>query len=142
MHYTLLVILNRPPTDLRSHMNTVLAPFRFESEQQVRPRWDWFAIGDGPFSDGPTAGLFSDLDEDEKTCVCRIGHLPTDYSAAALLTPDGAWHDIEDFGWRLLDGESEKNGGLTRRGRGSSRKQSPVILRRSDWKCIAMGKSL
>lgn len=109
MHYTLLVILTRPPMDLRSHVTALLAPFQLENKEGVRPCWDWFTIGDGPFSDAPAALSFPDLDESERTCVCRVGQLPADYSAAALLTPDGAWHDIEDFGWRMLDGESERN---------------------------------
>jgi len=38
-----------------------------------------------------------------------MSRLPPDYRVSAAITPDGTWHDIEDFGWRLVDGDSPQN---------------------------------
>jgi hypothetical protein len=109
MHYNVLIILRRPPEDLRSHVKAVLAPFYVENDDRIRSRWDGFTINDGPFTDAVAISSFGHLAESEKTCVCRIAHIPPEYSAAAVLTPEGVWHDIEDFGWRLIDQDSKRN---------------------------------
>ena len=109
MHYDVLVLLSQACPDLHGTIRQRLLPFKADEDGVVHWRWDWYKIGGGPFSDPAVTALFSELDESVKTCICRVGLLPADYSVAALLTPDGAWHDIEDFGWRVIDEGSEKN---------------------------------
>ena len=41
-------------------------------------------------------------------CSAQLADLK-EISFSAILTPDGVWHDIEDFGWRLIDDNPEKN---------------------------------
>jgi hypothetical protein len=109
MHFDLLVVLNGPVSDLRATIKAVMLPFYVENDAAIRRRWDWFTIGDGPFTDETTSAQFAGIDEPMKSCISRVDRLPGDYSAAALLTPDGIWHDIEDFGWRLIDENSPNN---------------------------------
>jgi hypothetical protein len=109
MHFDLLVVLNEPVHDLRATIRVMMLPFHIENDAAIRRRWDWFTIGDGPFTDATTSRQFGDIDEPVKSCIARMDRLPAGYSAAALLTPDGVWHDIEDFGWRLLDEDSPSN---------------------------------
>jgi hypothetical protein len=38
-----------------------------------------------------------------------LRHLPPDHEASAVITPDGVWHDLEDFGWRMMREPSPGN---------------------------------
>jgi hypothetical protein len=35
--------------------------------------------------------------------------LPADFIPGAVVTPDGKWHDLADFGWRLISSDSKSN---------------------------------
>ena len=35
--------------------------------------------------------------------VSRVDRLRDDVSASAVVTPDGEWHDIHDFGYRMMN---------------------------------------
>jgi hypothetical protein len=111
MHYDVLVILDLPVTHLREKVAEQMRPFRLDwdhAESVSRSRWDWYSLPpDGPFSDPGVRGLISDLALLSR--VCRMAQLPLDYSVSAAITPDGTWHDLEDFGWRLIDGDSPQN---------------------------------
>ena len=41
--------------------------------------------------------------------ICEHANLPADATAAAIVTPDGKWHDLSDFGWSMVNEPSEKN---------------------------------
>ena len=41
--------------------------------------------------------------------ICERANLPTDIVPAALVTPDGEWHDISDFGWAMTREPSAEN---------------------------------
>lgn len=44
------------------------------------------------------------------TCnSCLVETLPEDFYPAAIVTPDGIWYDLIDFGWRAVDDDSENN---------------------------------
>ena len=36
-------------------------------------------------------------------------NLPDDYTTAAIFTIEGAWIDVQDFGWRLCRNTVERN---------------------------------
>jgi hypothetical protein len=41
--------------------------------------------------------------------ICERANLPSDAVPGALVTPDGEWHDLGDFGWRLMKEPSHEN---------------------------------
>src|SRR5690606_24998104 len=41
--------------------------------------------------------------------VCSIERLPLNAFPGAVVTSDGAWHDVSDFGWRLTAEPSRAN---------------------------------
>ena len=41
--------------------------------------------------------------------ICEHANLRPDIVPAALVTPDGEWHDLSDFGWRMLNEPSDEN---------------------------------
>ena len=34
--------------------------------------------------------------------VCEMNRLPPESIPGAVVTPDGAWHDLQDHGWRMV----------------------------------------
>jgi hypothetical protein len=108
MHYDVLVILDPPVPNLREKVAERMQPFKVDWDDPKPWRWDWYSLpDDGPFADGEVLGLVSGFDVPSR--VCRMSHLPVDYGVSATITPDGSWHDLEDFGWRLVDGDSPQN---------------------------------
>jgi hypothetical protein len=41
--------------------------------------------------------------------ICDKARVPPDLVPGALVTIDGAWHDLSDFGWRMVDEPSAVN---------------------------------
>ncbi len=41
--------------------------------------------------------------------ICEMARLPLNVVPGALVTPDGSWHDLSDFGWRMVDEPSASN---------------------------------
>jgi hypothetical protein len=41
--------------------------------------------------------------------ICERANLPPDIVPSALVTPDGEWYDVEDFGWRMMNEPSDEN---------------------------------
>jgi hypothetical protein len=41
--------------------------------------------------------------------ICEMVRLPSDVIPGALVTPDSTWHDLCDFGWRMVDEPSASN---------------------------------
>src|SRR5262245_55546677 len=41
--------------------------------------------------------------------VCVKSRVPPDLVPGALVTADGDWHDLSDFGWRMVDEPSAAN---------------------------------
>lgn len=51
-----------------------------------KARWDWYEIG----------GRWGD---EIKGSICPASELPKDFSAFAIVTPDGEWHEEGKMGW-------------------------------------------
>ena len=113
MIFDVLVILNPPVANLRDKVREQMRPFDHndwdyeDSGRRARwgrPRWDWYRLNDdGPFADAEAHNLVSGFDAPSR--VCRMSHLPEDYWVVAAITPDGAWHDLDDSG-RVIDDHS------------------------------------
>jgi hypothetical protein len=41
--------------------------------------------------------------------ICDIANVPSYLVPGALVTPDGEWYDMSDFGWRMLKEPSDEN---------------------------------
>jgi hypothetical protein len=107
-HYDVLLILDLPIADLREKVAERMQPFKVDWDDAKPWRWDWYSLpDDGPFTDSEVIGIGGAFDVPSR--ICRMSWLPADYGVAAAITPDGTWHDLEDFGWRLVDGESPQN---------------------------------
>jgi len=110
VHFDALVLLEPPVLDLRAAVAEGLRPFRRDDDApSPQARWDAFLLTDGPFTHVDAAALVGGTDDDTLHAVCPVARLPEGYNVAAVVTPLGEWHDLEDTGWRLLDGHSPRN---------------------------------
>jgi len=41
--------------------------------------------------------------------ICEINRLPPNLNFGAIVTPDGVWHDLRDFGWKMTTEPSQEN---------------------------------
>jgi hypothetical protein len=41
--------------------------------------------------------------------ICDACRLPSNAVPGALVTPEGAWHELGDFGWSMVDEPCEAN---------------------------------
>ena len=100
------------PSDVRSCAEKALNAF--QSAEEPRPpgaRFD-YAVGNLSRSlhDSVASGLLPAADKRAlEGSICLIGNLKPDVIPAALVTPDGRWHDLGDFGWRMTAEGSAAN---------------------------------
>lgn len=71
---------------------------------------DYWTVGGGNINDSFTAAqLGVAANPDLATNVCLVSRLPVDFIPGAIVTPDGKWHDLSDFDWKLIRGDSQDN---------------------------------
>jgi len=93
-----------PLSGIAEFIRRLLAPHRFDpDEPDSRGRYDYLV--------GPLGRSFNDPDAESRLPpdlrrayagnICERANLPSHIVPGALVTPDGAWHDLGDFGWRM-----------------------------------------
>lgn len=111
MHSITFVLL-RPPFDDVLAAATALLRQHVLNEEAYQPSWrlDYWTTGDGRIADPETAAAL-DLtgDEDLGRNVCFVARLDGRCTPSAIVTPDGRWHDLFDFGWRFSPVETPEN---------------------------------
>jgi hypothetical protein len=100
------VLLRPPIADLnRATIDALIQRYRL-NEIDYDPSWryDYWTVGDGNIADPETAaalGLTGDEDYGSNVCfVSRIGGRGT---PGNIVTPDGRWHGLFDFGWKFRE---------------------------------------
>jgi hypothetical protein len=63
--------------------------------------------------------------------ICERANLPANVVPAALVTPDGEWHDLSDFGWQMLRESSEENAAA--RARWTQRYRELIAAQENCW---------
>jgi len=87
-------------------IETLLAPHRLNHDDTIQPNWrfDYLCLFDATLNCSETdAELPHELRHDLAGYISRVDRLRPDASAGALVTPDGAWHDCHDFGFRMMN---------------------------------------
>ena len=98
MHSVTFVLLRPPIGDLDAAIDALLRP------HQPSRRYDYWTIGDGNITDPETsAALGLTGDEEFGPNVCFVSRLGGRVTPGAIVTPDGAWHDLVDFGWKFRE---------------------------------------
>ncbi len=104
--HTLTFVLLRPPFgDLSAAIDSLLAPHRMkDDEYDPARRWDYWTMGDNNIADAETETAIGLAEDDEyHGNVCFVSRLEGRRTPAAIVTPDGAWHDLFDFGWKFME---------------------------------------
>lgn len=94
---------------LREYLDAVVEPHRMDALYRSG-RFDWIISDDERFGDAVAdRALPGALREVYGGAVCDLADLGEDDIPAAVVTFDGIWHDLDDFGYRLIDEDSEDN---------------------------------
>jgi len=109
-HVFILVPCNVPPTEICEFVRLLLERSRL-NEDEVSGRWDYrYGSLPGTLNDPVTeARLPLDVRRSLSGNICDACRLPSDAVPGALVTLDGAWHELGDFGWRMVDEPCEAN---------------------------------
>jgi len=90
----------------------LLAKHRFDPDvPESRGRYDYLVGAPVDcFHDPATEGqLPADVRRSYAGRICDRVSLPIDLVPGALVTPDGTWHDLADFGWKMMREPSREN---------------------------------
>ena len=106
---TLLYVLLPASTDafdLEDAFYALLKPYHLDqSSDEIQPDWkyDYLCLFDPTLNCPETeAELPCEVGSLYRGTISKVSRLRTDARASALVTPDGTWHDVSDFGWTLL----------------------------------------
>ena len=111
MHTLTLVLLPPDTLDLWKAGEDLLLPYRMiDDERTSATHLDYWCVGGGNIHDEPTAAkLGVTADPDLSSNVCFVSRLRWDFIPGAIVTPDGKWHDLSDYDWKLLKKDSQDN---------------------------------
>lgn len=100
MHSFTIVLLPPPFTELRARAEALLARHRLDEDDPARGwRTDYWTIGDDRIADDATQReLGIQADDYMHRNVSFVRSLAPDLTPAAIVTPDGCWHDLSDCG--------------------------------------------
>jgi hypothetical protein len=105
-----LVPYDVAPADVLAFVDLALEPHRSDPDApgRVHRRFDHLSGGSRrSFADPVAEGrLPSKMRGTLAGHICELAHLPPCVVPGALVTPDGAWHDLADFGWVMVPDDS------------------------------------
>jgi hypothetical protein len=90
---------------IQDAMEALLAPHRLKNEDTIQPNWrfDYLCLFDATLNCAETDAQLPIEMHDYVGYISRVDRLRADVSAGAVVTPDGDWHDIHDFGYRMMN---------------------------------------
>lgn len=100
------------PDGVSGYLDHVLRKHRDSPEQQgERARFDYLvgALAQTLHDPEAVALLPEETRRDYEGNFCLSANLPSDYVPGALITCDGTWHDLSDFGWRMVARNGRSN---------------------------------
>jgi hypothetical protein len=104
------------PARLAEAADELLAAHRRGVNDPIeRGRFDYLVGFEGGLCDAISEGRLPDrVRRSLAGRVCETQRLPPETIPGAVVTPDGAWHDLRDHGWRMM-GEPDPNDEATAR---------------------------
>ena len=105
-HLYVLVPTSTTLHGVEDAMQALLAPHRLKHDDTIQPNWrfDYLCRFDATLNCPETdAELPREMYHDYAGYISRVDRLREDVSVGAVVTPDGEWHDIGDFGYRIIN---------------------------------------
>lgn len=113
MKSRILVLLDPSTVELKTEVARCLEPHRLDEDsiESIKAHhWDyWVLAHPGHLRDDELAATVGGNDDGALECAAFVRNLPPHYLPSGVITPDGSWHDLQDFGWRFLDHPSDAN---------------------------------
>ncbi len=106
-----LVPASTNPLQLQDAVQTLPALHRQAHNDTIQPNWrsDYLCLFDPTLNCAETdAELPYEIRDDFASYISRVHRLRLDAIAGAVVTPDGRWHDMHDFGYRMMN-DAESN---------------------------------
>ncbi|HET6422805.1 MAG TPA: hypothetical protein VFG20_03925 [Planctomycetaceae bacterium] len=107
-----LIPFDVPADQISEHCQRLLQPHRMqEDDPEPRGHYDYLvgALDEG-FNDATTESrLPPHIQREFAGNICEATRLPPDADCGALITADGCWHDLSDFGWRMVRQSDKEN---------------------------------
>jgi hypothetical protein len=93
-----------PPNEIPEFVDLLLQQSQIKSDDWKSGRWDYRVGALAQTLNDPVAEgrLPSDVRRMLSGNICDRCRLPPEAIPGALVTPDGKWHDLGDFGWRMV----------------------------------------
>ena len=106
-----LIPYDTPPAQILEHELRLLEQHRFNPDDGSKGRWDYLVgAPEKTFQDTAAEGrLPAKVRRSLSGKICEMANLPSDIIPSALVTPDGVWHDLSDFGWKMINAERDEN---------------------------------
>jgi hypothetical protein len=111
-HVLVFVPYDVPATELTEAVDCLLNRYRFDVESLPGTgRFDYLVAALEKSLNDPVAEarLPNKTRRAWSGNICDKSHLPRDLVPGALITLDGTWHDLSDFGWRMVNEPSTAN---------------------------------
>lgn len=96
------------PLMLNDAVDTLLEPHRLKDEDNIQDDWrfDYLCRFEPTLNCSETdAELPREIHDAYAGYVSRLSRIKRDSLPGAVITPNGQWHDLYDFGFRMLNDE-------------------------------------
>lgn len=97
------------PFELADTVEALLEPFRLKHEDTIQPHWrfDYLCEFEPTLNCAATdAELPPQIRSEYAGHITRLSRLSSDALPGAVVTTHGEWHDLSDFGYRMMNDES------------------------------------
>lgn len=110
-----LVPYSVAPSAIREVADELIGLHQMVEGNRAMGRFDYLVGTDGSFHDPVAEGyLPTQLKRGLHRQLCTMDRLPATLVPNALVTPDGMWHDRDDYEWRVTnrDGQASAEAGI------------------------------
>jgi hypothetical protein len=115
MHSRTLIILDPATTDIGKAVDEKLAPHKqLEAPEFVSGNWNYWHISeDDHFTTSDRPENLSARISELIQCTNYIDRKnETFYNVSSVIDIDGKWHDLQDFGWTMINRDNRNEEGL------------------------------
>ncbi|PJZ57243.1 hypothetical protein CH367_10960 [Leptospira barantonii] len=113
MRSHITVLIHSSTKDIYTSLKQALEPHRLNEDkiESIRSHhWDYWIFPDEPaLFDKELEASYPNASSEILENSSYVRNLPEDYSTSGIIRLDGAWIDLQDFGWKMLKKPSSDN---------------------------------